>query len=440
MPENSSKHNGRYHAHPVTKALAIVGVGTAVFHAIRFGVGVFGPSRSIKLEQNADTNPESAEYLYRLGCLTDALTHKHSVISVLRNGPEFYPAEFDAIDSATRTINLEVFEFFKGDVTQQVMQRLVRKIREGVQVRVIIDSMGSFGVGPAYLKPLTDAGAQVQFYHPINSRDWLYFNHRTHRKLLVIDGRVGFIGGAGFADHWIEIKDGKLPWRDTVLKVEGSVAGSLNATFAQSWAETCGELLFSDTQFPSPHEPGESPCMVIMSSPSHDMTRARMLFQTLVDSATESIQITSPYFLPDHSARRSLARAVRERNVKVRVLTAGSKTDHVSVLRLSEATSVNLIRAGVEFYEYQASMLHAKLMVVDHQWTVAGSTNFDQRSFQLNNEVNIAIRDKRIASQLSDHFEDDLKQSRRLTIDGIRHESPTGRLIAAASWLVRREE
>lgn len=403
-------------------------------------MGVFGPSRSVKLQESAGSNPESEEYLYRLGCLTDALTHHDAVISVLRNGPEFYPAQFDAIDSAKSTINIEVFEFFKGDLTREVMRRLAQKAREGVQVRVIIDALGSFGVGPSYLKPLTDAGGQVAFYHPLNNRDWLYFNHRTHRKLLVIDGQVGFIGGAGFADHWIEIKKEKLPWRDSVLKVEGSVAASLNAAFAQSWAEICGELLFSDTQFPPPVKVGGTPCLVIMSSPSHDMTRARMLFQTLIDSATESIQITSPYFLPDHSARRSLTRAVRERNVKVRVLTAGAKTDHISVLRLSEATSANLIRAGVEVYEYQASMLHAKLMVVDHQWSVAGSTNFDSRSFRLNNEVNIAIRDRAIASQLSGHFEDDLKQSRRVTIDSIRHESPTGRLIAAASWLARREE
>jgi cardiolipin synthase A/B len=440
LSDSSHRERARYRAHPTTKALAAIGVGTALFHAVRFGMGIFGPARPYRLQPRSDATTESEDFLYRLSCLTDAITHRHARISVLRNGAEFYPAEFGAIDAATQTINIEAYEFLKGDLTRELIQRLANKARHGVSVRMIIDAIGSFRTGRSYFKPLTDAGGNVVFYHPLNWRDWPYFNHRTHRKLLIADGTTGFIGGAGFADHWVERTNGKLPWRDTVLKVEGAVAASLNATFSQGWVDATGELLFSKAQFPLEGKPGDTACMVVMSTPGYDATRARMLFQTLIDSAEHSIQITSPYFLPDRSARHSLRRALRKRGVRVQVLTAGPQTDHNSIRYLSQATAANLIRSGLEFYEYQPAMIHAKLMVVDNLWSVAGSTNFDPRSLRLNNEVNIAIRDTGIAAQLSDQFAGDLEQSAPVTVDGLRHESPTGRLIGDASWLIRSEE
>lgn len=440
MLVSSRGERSRYRAHPVTKALAAIGVGTAAFHAIRFGVAMFGPPRPYWLQQRAEATPESEDFLYRLACLTDAITHHHARITVLRNGPEFYPAELRAIDDARHTINLEAYEFIKGDITREIVARLTQKALQGVHVRMIVDAIGSFRTGRSYFKPLLDAGGQVAFYHPLNWREWFYFNHRTHRKLLIVDGTTGFIGGAGFADHWIEPTNGNLPWRDTVLRVEGAAAASLNATFAQGWVDSTGELLFSEGQFPHEGKPGDTACIVVMSTPGYDATRARMLFQALIDSAATSIKITSPYFLPDRSARHSLERAMRQRGVRVQVLTAGPKTDHNSVRYLSEANARHLIRAGVEFYEYQPSMIHAKLMIIDDLWSVAGSTNFDPRSLRLNNEVNIAIRGADIASKLSDQFAEDLKESRRITLDGIRRESESGQLIADASWLVRNEE
>ncbi|HEX4228985.1 MAG TPA: phospholipase D-like domain-containing protein [Bryobacteraceae bacterium] len=411
-----------------------------MFHAVRYGMGIFGPARPYRLQPQSDATAESEDFLYRLSCLTDAITHRHARITVLRNGAEFYPAEFSAIDAATHTINIEAYEFLKGDLTREIIARLARKARQGVRVRMIIDAVGSFRTGRSYFNPLTGAGGHVAFYHPLNWRDWPYINHRTHRKLLIADGTTGFIGGAGFADHWVQRTNGKLPWRDTVLKVEGAAAASLNATFAQGWVDSTGELLFSKDQFPLEGKPGDTACMVVMSTPGYDATRAQMLFQTLIDSARHTIQITSPYFLPDRSARHALKRAMRNRGVRVQILTAGPQTDHNSIRYFSQATSARLIRSGVEFYEYQPAMIHAKLMVIDNLWSLAGSTNFDPRSLRLNNEVNIAIRDAAIASQLSGQFTDDLKQSRRITADGLRRENPATRLIGHAGWLVESEE
>ncbi|HWF47885.1 MAG TPA: phospholipase D-like domain-containing protein [Bryobacteraceae bacterium] len=440
MSESSNDVRSGYRAHPAIKAWAAIGVGAAVFHAVRFGIGVFGPARPYRLQPQSDATTESEDFLYRLSCLTDAITHRHARITILRNGAEFYPAEFSAIDAATHTINIEAYEFLKGDLTREIIARLAHKARQGVRVRIIIDALGSLNTGRSYFKPLTDAGGHIAFYHPLSWRDWPYVNHRTHRKLLITDGTTGFIGGAGFADHWVQRTNDKLPWRDTVLKVEGAVAASLNATFAQGWVDSTGELLFSKTQFPPEAKPGGTACMVVMSTPGYDATRAQMLFQTLIDSARHTIQITSPYFLPDRSARHALKRAMRNRGVRVQILTAGPQTDHNSIRYLSHATSTSLIRSGVEFYEYQPAMIHAKLMVIDNLWSVAGSTNFDPRSLRLNNEVNIAIRDADIASQLSCQFVDDLKQSCRITADGLRHENPAARLIGDAGWLIENEE
>ena len=227
MRHSSPKEHSRYHAHPVTKTLAAVGVGTSIFHAVRFGMALFGPTRPYRLQPNSDVTPESEDFLYRLACLTDAIMHRQTQISVLRNGAEFYPAQFKAIDAASRTINLEAYEFLEGNLTRELLTRLTRKAREGVEVRLVIDAIGSFSTGQSYFKSLTDAGGKVAFFHRLDLKDITSFNHRTHRKLLIVDGAIGFIGGADYADEWIEYTKGKPPWRDTVLKVEGAAAATL---------------------------------------------------------------------------------------------------------------------------------------------------------------------------------------------------------------------
>lgn len=436
MPEHEERLAHR--PHTFTKALAAVGAGALLLHGARLGLKVFGPTRPYHLQKN-DLPTDSPEFVERLACVTDALLHRDAQISVLKNGPEFYPVEMSAIDSAQKSINLEAYEFLEGDLTREIVHRLAGRARDGVQVRLVIDAIGSFGTTMNYFQPLLSAGGRVAWYHPINWREWPAFDHRTHRKLLIIDGEIGFVGGADYADHWIENKDGKLPWRDTVLRVEGGVVGSLNATFAENWIDATGEILFNSSQFPPDHAAGEKACMVIMSTPGYGTSRARVLFQTLLEAAQSTIQITSPYFLPDRSVRHALKRAVK-RGVKVQVLTAGASTDYSSVRRLSEALSASLIRAGVEFYEYKPSMIHAKLMTIDGVWTVAGSTNFDHRSFALNDEVNLAVFDRETASCIEEDFRQDLQQSQRLTVKELRSNGLGERLFADASWVFRQEE
>lgn len=432
--------NGHGRSRLLINTLAAVGVGAVIVEGVRFGMELFGPARDIRLDAGPSLSAESTRYAEQLSCIVDALLYRDAAIQVLKNGAEFYPAEFDAVGSARDSINLEAYEFSEGEITREFIRILTERARAGVEVRLLIDAIGSWKAREALFRPLLDAGGRFVRFHPLNLKDWPYLDHRTHRKLLIVDGRVGFIGGAGFADHWIRNVDGKRPWRDTVLRVEGEVVSSLNAAFAQNWVGATGQILFGDKHFPKLARAGDKTCMVVMSTPGLGATRARVLFQALIEAAQSQIEITTPYFLPDHSARKALIRDARDRGVAVRILTAGPGSDHPSVRRLSEAVSARLIRAGVEFYEYQPGMIHAKLLTVDGMWTVAGSTNFDHRSFTLNDEVNMVICDEDVCQTIRRQFSQDLQESRQFTKRQMKNTSLESQAIADLSWAVRREE
>jgi cardiolipin synthase len=422
-----------------TKVLAAIGAGAVVLKGVRFGMEVFGPTRPYRLLGAAAINPDSETFANRLALASDAILHRDACIAVLKNGSEFYPAELEAIRAAERTIHLEAYEFQKGDVTRNFLKAMAERARSGVKVRLTIDDIGSWRTERSYFDMLTNAGGQVVLYHRVRSRDWPYFDHRTHRKLLIVDSSTAFVGGAGWADHWIKNRDAKPPWRDTMLRVRGGAALSLDVTFARKWVASTGEILWppgSETSSPSQNG---SRCMVVSSEPGYGVGHARVLFEMLLDSAKTKIDITSPYFLPDRSARHALIRAVQERGVTVRVITAGSGSDHNAVRRLSETMSAKLIRHGVRYHEYEPGMIHAKLMTIDGIVTVAGSTNFDHRSFALNSEVNLAVCDREVTGVIERQFEEDLRQSRQMAPGSGKSSSLQSRVLSTAAWVLRRE-
>ena len=415
------------------------GAGTLVLHAWRAALALGGSPTRYRVDRRLLSPIGSEEFRNYVSSITDAQV-RDARISLLRNGEEFYPAELQAIRAAQRSINLEAYGFLEGQVTREFLDALTERARQGIEVRLILDAIGSWGTRNNYFDRLRTAGGRVAWYHPVNSRDWPYVNHRTHRKLLVIDAAVGFIGGAGFADHWLNSAAQGPGWRDTMLRAEGGIVSGLNSVFAENWLETTGEILAGEGQFRFGASPGGVSSMVVSSTPHGGTSRARMLYQTLIEAARESICITTPYFVPDRSARKSLMRAAADRGVAVKILTAGPRSDHAMTRRLSRMFDEPLARAGAEIYEYQPSMIHAKLMTVDGIWTVAGSTNFDHRSFDLNDEVNIVIRDPELTSQVNDQFRQDLKESRRLTLRRLKKQNLSDRVIEHASWVIRREE
>jgi cardiolipin synthase A/B len=293
----------------------------------------------------------------------------------------------------------------------------------------------------SFFRPLLDAGGKVHWY---NSPAWhrmTRLDNRTHRELLIVDGQIGFIGGAGIADQWFSGAHGQPRWRDTMVRVEGEPVTNLQATYAENWLDASGELLAGNAYFPEIACPHKTAAMVINSTPTAGgSTRARVLFQLLLASAARSISITTPYFLPDKSLTRELCRAIEERGVKLRILVPGHKSDHLLTRSTSRAGYGPLLKAGAEVYEYQPSMIHAKVLCVDGLWGVVGSTNFDNRSFGINDEVNLAVCDSAFAERLERDMTGDLGQSRRVSLEEWRTRPVTERAPELLGWILERQQ
>jgi cardiolipin synthase len=339
-------------------------------------------------------------------------------VEVLTNGEVFYEAELEAIRAARESVNIEAYIFQKGELTKRFVDALAERARAGVKVRLVLDAIGSFATWESYFKELCAAGGRVCWYHPLRWNTLARINNRTHREIIVVDGQIGFVGGAGFADHWYKGDEKKPRWRDTMFRVEGDPVASIQAGFVENWLESSGEILTGKEYFPHGEIPHEMKTLVVDSSPTTgSSTRARILYQTLLASAHKSILITTPYFLPDRSARAEMVRALRERDVEIKIIVPGKHTDHLLTRRSSRRLFGDLLKAGARIYEYEAAMIHAKTMVVDDLWSVVGSTNFDNRSFGLNDEINLAARDEALAARLKEDFATDLAESNEVTYE-----------------------
>ena len=366
---------------------------------------------------------DSDEFLQLLSALCDAQVHGRTRVEVLKNGDVFYPAELAAIASARQTINVEAYIFQKGQIGQRIVDALAERAREGVRVKLVVDAFGSLTTHKSLFKPICDAGGHVEWYQPFRWYTFKRWNNRTHRKLIVIDGRIAFCGGADIGDEWLTGIKKQPPWRDTVFRFEGDLVTALQSTFAENWLESSGKILADDDYFPRTRENDAAPNdhaegMVVNSTPSPARgTRAHILYQTLLAYAQKTIHVTTPYFLPDRSSLAEIVKAARDRGVKVVVLTNGRHNNHLLARSSSRRRYGELLRAGVEVHEYQPSMTHAKTMVVDGLWNVVGSTNFDNRSFGLNDEVNVALRSPGAADALEADFAADLEKGEQITYE-----------------------
>jgi cardiolipin synthase len=403
----------------VESALVVVQWIAIAFLSLMLFLALFEPALPYRVGAAPSHDPETDAFLRMLAALSGAQVQRRSRVEVLTNGEVYYQAELEAIRRAEHSVNLEAYIFQKGEVARRFLEALTERARAGVQVNLVLDALGSFATWRGTFRELLAAGGRVFFYHPIRWHTLPRINNRTHRELIVIDGRVAFLGGAGFADHWL-LPHGrrrrKPRWRDTMVRVEGEAVLDLQSTFAENFLETAGEMLADARYFPSVEPAGDTLAMVVRGTPSAGRSsRNRMLFQALIASARKSIQITSPYFLPDRSARAELRRAIRERGVEVTIVAPGLHTDHLLTRTTSRRLYGQLMRAGARIYEYQPTMNHTKSMIVDGLWSVVGSSNFDFRSFGINDEVNLAVRDAAIAQRLAEDFADDLADSRLQT-------------------------
>jgi len=357
------------------------------------------------------TDPAGSQpFLDTMAGLTGAGFVPGNVVDILNNGDEFYPAMLAAIRAARESICIEQYIFWAGRTGDEFSDALVERAKAGIPVKLLLDSVGSATIGEAIYKRLTDAGCEVAWYAPIRWYTVGRFNNRTHRKTLVVDGEVGFTGGAGIADHWRGTATLPDEWRDVMFRVRGPAVAPLLSGFAQNWLRTTGEIIQGEEFFPPIAPDGPLALQVIHSSPDAGASSARLMYYLAIVSARRKIDIVNPYFVPDETAIDTLVEAVA-RGVQVRVLVTGRRTDNWLARQNSRRLYGVLLDGGVKLYEYHHSMLHQKAMLVDGCWCTVGTSNFDNRSFAHNEETSLCLCDTRFAAAMTALFEEDLAAS-----------------------------
>jgi cardiolipin synthase len=424
------------------KFLLVLAISGIALQVLLLLVALFEPPLAYRIQQSPRTTLNSDEFARVLGTVADSEPHRDTQVDVLTNGPAFYEAELAAIAQAQSHICIEAYIFQKGSIATRFTAALAERARAGVEVRIVLDALGSFNTWRHTFRDLIAAGGQVEWYMPFRWYNLLRINNRTHREMIVVDGLIGFIGGAGIADHWYRDRGRhKRRWRDTMFRVRGRAVASLQSMFAENWLESSGELLSGEKYYPVSQTEGGTAAMIINSTPSHGRgTRARMVFQTLIASACHSIHITTPYFLPDRSARQELIRAMKDRGVELTIIVPGTHSDHLLTRRSSRRLYGDLLKHGAQIYEYEPSMIHTKSLVVDSVWSVVGSTNFDSRSFGINDEVNLAALDDILARRLGEDFRSDLAKSRCITYEAWKQRPVTERANELLGWILERQQ
>lgn len=357
-------------------------------------------------------------------------------VDVLLNGEQIFPAKLAAIRGARRTITFAQYVFEEGAPAADTAQALAERCRAGVKVHVLLDAVGSLLMPYQYRQWMMEAGCEVADYRPLAPWTIDRANYRNHRRVLVVDGRVGITGGSGTSGKWSG--DGKQEgrWRDTDIRVEGPVVQQLQGAFAENWLEATGVALGGADYFPWPVGPrGTMDAQVVRSSPAGGSVAMYTMFLLAIASARQSIYITNPYFVPDDKMIEALVEAAH-RGVRVILLLPGA-IDHNIVRQASRAQLGRLLKGGIAVFEYRAALLHAKTMVVDGVWSTVGSTNLDRRSFALNEELNLVVYDTAIARRLERVFEQDLEQARQVTYKQWRRRGLVSRLLEALSLPIR---
>jgi cardiolipin synthase len=353
----------------------------------------------------------------------------------LINGDEIFPAMLEAIRSARRTIAFETYVYWEGEVGKQFADALSERARAGVKVNLLLDWLGSRRMEEDLLEEMERGGVQIERYHPLHWYTVARLNNRTHRKLLVVDGTVGFTGGVGIADEWSGDAQDPDHWRDSHFRVEGPVVAQMQSAFMDNWTELSGVVLHGDAWFPAIEARGEQAGQVFVSSPDGGAESAQLMYLLAIAAAERSIDLSMSYFVPDQVSIDTLVAAAK-RGVRVRIIVPGPHIDSDVVRRASRGQWGDLLRAGVEIHEYQPTLFHCKVMVVDGLWTTVGSTNFDSRSFSLNDEANLNIHDRGFALEQIAVFEDDLAASRRITLAEWERRPLWERLVEHASGVL----
>ncbi|MGE5794885.1 MAG: phospholipase D-like domain-containing protein [Bacteroidota bacterium] len=358
---------------------------------------------------------DDPQFLRTMGVMLGPPLTGGNRVEALLNGDRIFPAMLAAIRSARETVTFETYIYWSGSIGKAFADALAERARAGVRVHVLVDWVGSSKLEPALLEAMEAAGVELRRYNKPRWYTMGRLNNRTHRKLLVVDGRVGFTGGVGIADKWLGDAQDPDHWRDTHFRIEGPAVAHLQAAFIDNWTKATGDVLHGPPYFPPLRPAGSQSAQMFISSPGGGAESMQLMYLLSIGAATRSIRLSMSYFVPDDVAVASFVDAL-QRGVKVQLILPGEHIDTEVVRRASRATWGKLLRAGAEIHEYQPTMFHCKVMVVDDLWVSVGSTNFDNRSFAVNDEANLNVYDAAFARAQSAVFDEDLKRSRRISL------------------------
>ncbi|MDQ0608438.1 cardiolipin synthase [Variovorax sp. W1I1] len=379
-------------------------------------VNLGGSEKKLDEQIRREYSLHDAQYQRVLGVMLGPPIAGGNRFEALYNGDRIFPPMLEAIRGAKESITFETYIYWSGDIGRAFADALSERARAGVPVHVLLDWVGSAKVDDDFIKEMESAGVQIRRFHKPSWYDIGRMNNRTHRKLLVVDGRVGFTGGVGIAPEWTGHAQDAKHWRDSHYKVEGPVVAQMQAVFMDNWIKVSGDVLHGERYFPRLAPVGDGRAQVFSSSPSGGSESMHLMYLLSIAAATKSIDLSSAYFVPDDLTVGALVAAMR-RGVRLRIITPGPIIDSQTVRAASRASWGPLLEAGAEISEYQPTMFHCKVFMVDGLLVSVGSTNFDNRSFRLNDEANLNIYDEAFAAAETVQFEADLAQSRRITFE-----------------------
>lgn len=374
------------------------------------------PEKSVRHPVEHSHAISDPQFIHEMDAMLGPALLTGNAITALQNGDEIFPAMLQAIGGAQCSITFETYIYWSGEIGQQFADALKERSQAGVAVHVMLDWAGSAKMDSRLLDELVDAGIEVERYHPLRWYSIARLNNRTHRKLLVVDGRIGFTGGVGIADQWQGHAQDPDHWRDIHFRVQGPVVAQLQAGFMDNWIKTTGRVLHNDLYYPALEKAGDTRMHLFTSSPAGGSASMRLMYLLAVAAATRSIDLQAAYFIPDRLVVDALV-AARQRGVRIRLLVPGRYIDSGLVRMASRRRWGRLLAAGVAIHEYRPTMMHNKLLILDGELVSVGSTNFDMRSFDLNDEASLNIHSRQFGQQMTAVMDADLKYAKRYTLE-----------------------
>jgi cardiolipin synthase len=378
------------------------------------------------------------EALPSIANLTGSPVLPGNAVQILQNGDGFFPPLFEDIARARRNIHLETYVWWKGEICKRVAEALAAKARQGVEVRITLDATGSHKGDDDLFDMMKDAGVKIALYHPFRVSDLALLNNRTHRKIAIFDGKVAYVFGHGIAEEWTGNAQDAEHWRDSGVRLEGPIVNSVQAVFAQNWIAITTEVLVGDKYFPHLEAAGTVRAHMTASSPRGGVSEMELLDKLAIATAQKELIIQNPYFIPDQELVDLIDNAVK-RKVRVRLMVPGQVTDSSVVRHAGHKHFQTLLEKGVEIYEYEPTLSHQKIMIIDDVWSFVGSTNFDDRSLDTNDEASVGLIDRQVADQLKAAFEADLKHCKRLAARTWSRRSLWHKLADNASYLLNEQ-